>query len=127
FIWAITKPVLLYAAELVGDIADDIVAIDQAIRWGFSWEMGPFEMWDALGLKDTVARMQSEGDSIPEWVVKLMEERNESFYKVENNHLSYYENKQFKPLSINKKEIDLKRLKKRNGVIKKNTGASLID
>src|SRR5690625_4292653 len=71
-VWAITKPALIYAAELLGEIADDIISIDEAMRWGFGWEMGPFEMWDAIGLKESVERMQAEGDTVPDWVMTLI-------------------------------------------------------
>src|SRR5699024_4781688 len=90
FIWSITKPVLLYAAERVGEIADDIVAMDQAMRWGFGWELGPFEIWDAIGLKKTVKRMQAEGDTVPDWIIILLENGNQSFYKTEENQVFYF-------------------------------------
>src|SRR5699024_5408609 len=68
-VWQVTKPVFIYAAKLVGEIADDIVAIDEAMRWGFGWEMGPFEMWDAIGLEKSVERMKEEGAQVPQWVL----------------------------------------------------------
>ncbi|WP_099159978.1 3-hydroxyacyl-CoA dehydrogenase/enoyl-CoA hydratase family protein [Virgibacillus ndiopensis] len=126
-VWSILKPVLTYSANLVGEIADDIVSIDQAMKWGFGWEIGPFETWDAIGLGKSVERMQEEGETIPEWVLKLIEDGKESFYKTENGNVYYYDNGVYKQQSFNKKEINLKRLKDVNGVIKKNTGASFID
>ncbi|WP_047979615.1 3-hydroxyacyl-CoA dehydrogenase/enoyl-CoA hydratase family protein [Ornithinibacillus contaminans] len=126
-IWSILKPALLYSAELVGEIADDILAIDQAMKWGFGWEIGPFETWDAIGLKASVERMQQEGETIPDWVLKLIEDGNESFYKTDNENVYYITNGHYTVQEFNPKEINLKRLKDANGVIKKNTGASLID
>ncbi|MGP4105453.1 3-hydroxyacyl-CoA dehydrogenase NAD-binding domain-containing protein [Virgibacillus sp. L01] len=126
-VWSIMKPVLIYSAELTGKIADDIVSIDQAMKWGFGWEIGPFETWDAIGLRKSVERMQEEGETVPEWVLKLLENGNESFYKTENGKVYYYDSGEYKQQSFNEKEINLKRLKDVNGVIKKNTGASLID
>src|SRR5690625_1161618 len=70
---AITKPALSYGAELLGEIADDIISIDEEMRWGFGWEMGPFEMWDAVGLKETLERMHAEGDTVPDWVMTSIE------------------------------------------------------
>src|SRR5207245_1026607 len=52
YLWETTRDILCYSAEIAGEIADDIVAIDCAIRWGFNWELGPFETWDALGVAD---------------------------------------------------------------------------
>ncbi|ASK62808.1 3-hydroxyacyl-CoA dehydrogenase [Virgibacillus phasianinus] len=126
-VWNISKPALIYSAELLGEIADDIVSIDQAMKWGFGWEHGPFEMWDAIGLRKSVERMQEEGETVPNWVLKMLEDGNESFYKTENGNVFFYDNGEYKQQTFNKKEINLKQLKNVNGVIKKNAGASLID
>ncbi|WP_164668200.1 3-hydroxyacyl-CoA dehydrogenase/enoyl-CoA hydratase family protein [Virgibacillus doumboii] len=126
-VWSVLKPALIYSAELTGEIADDIVSIDQAMKWGFGWEIGPFETWDAIGLKKSVERMQAEGETVPEWVLKMLESGNESFYKTENGNVYYYDNGAYKQQDFNPKEINLKRLKDVNGVIKKNSGASFID
>lgn len=126
-IWNILKPALLYSAELVGEIADDIVAIDQAMKWGFGWEIGPFETWDAIGLRTSVDRMKEEGEDIPSWVLELLESGHESFYKQDNGEVFYLVNNEYKKQEFNPKEINIKRLKDVQGVIKKNTGASLVD
>lgn len=126
-VWSILKPVLLYSAELTGEIADDIVSIDQAMKWGFGWEIGPFETWDAIGLRKSVERMQEEGDTVPSWVLDMLENGHESFYKEDNAGIYYYVNGEYRKQDFNSKEINIKRLKDTNGVIKKNTGASLID
>src|SRR5690625_970889 len=127
FVWSVLKPVLLYSAELVGEISDDIVAIDEAMRWGFGWEIGPFETWDAIGLERSVERMKEEGETVPDWVLNLLEKGHDSFYKTENGNAYFYEQGDYKPLTVNEKEINLKQVKDVSGVIKKNAGASLID
>src|SRR5699024_1141679 len=127
FIWSITKPVLIYAAELVGEIADDIIAIDQAMCWGFGWEKGPFEIWDAIGLKESVERMVEEGENVPEWIRTMIENGHTSFYQINNNQQYFYHGQTYKKQPANEKEIDLKQLKSIHGVVKKNAGASLID
>ncbi|WP_053218739.1 3-hydroxyacyl-CoA dehydrogenase/enoyl-CoA hydratase family protein [Virgibacillus senegalensis] len=126
-IWSITKPVLLYAAKLTGEIADDIVSIDEAMKWGFGWELGPFEMWDAIGVSEAVERMKQEGENVPEWVEKMLAAGATSFYKQESGSLLYYHKGDYQQRQANPKEIHLKSLKDSKGVIKKNTGASLID
>ncbi|GGB36314.1 enoyl-CoA hydratase [Lentibacillus populi] len=126
-VWSVMKPALIYSAELTGEIADDIISIDQAMKWGFGWELGPFESWDAIGVRKSVERMQQEGETVPDWVLKLLKDGNESFYKTENGNVYYYDQGEYKQQHFNKKEINLKRVKDVNGVIKKNTGASLID
>ncbi|RYG74464.1 3-hydroxyacyl-CoA dehydrogenase [Lentibacillus lipolyticus] len=126
-VWHILKPVLLYSAELTGEIADDIVSIDQAMKWGFGWEIGPFETWDAIGVRKSVERMQAEGETVPDWVEKMLESGNDTFYQTENGNVYYYDNGEYKQQQFNPKEINLQRMKDEKGVIKKNSGASLID
>ncbi|SFA90329.1 3-hydroxyacyl-CoA dehydrogenase [Lentibacillus halodurans] len=126
-VWSVLKPVLIYSAELTGEIADDIVSIDEAMKWGFGWEIGPFETWDAIGLRKSVERMQAEGAEVPDWVLNMLSSGKESFYQTKNGNVYYYDNGTYKQQQFNPKEINLKRLKDEKGVIKKNTGASLID
>ncbi|MBT2758315.1 enoyl-CoA hydratase/isomerase family protein [Mesobacillus foraminis] len=126
-LWNIFSPVFIYSAELLGTIADDIVAIDHAMKWGFGWEMGPFEAWDAVGLEKSVRRMQEDGTNIPGWINEMLEKGFTSFYKDEDGQRSFYDKGEYKPLKANPKFINLKQLKKQNGVIKRNSGASLID
>ena len=61
----VTYATLAYASNRVGEIADDLVNLDRGMRWGFGWELGPFETWDALGFKKTLVRMQKDGIAIP--------------------------------------------------------------
>nr|WP_289036905.1 3-hydroxyacyl-CoA dehydrogenase/enoyl-CoA hydratase family protein [uncultured Allobacillus sp.] len=126
-VWNITKPTLIYSAELLGEIADDIKAIDEAMKWGFGWQLGPFEMWDAIGVKSSVERMKEEGAEVPTWIDEMIESGFETFYKTENGKEYYYHNGEYVEKDVNPKEINLKLYKESNGVIKKNSGASLID
>ncbi|BDG45911.1 3-hydroxyacyl-CoA dehydrogenase/enoyl-CoA hydratase family protein [Parageobacillus sp. KH3-4] len=127
FLWKITAPVLLYSAKLLGEIADDIVAVDRAMKWGFGWELGPFEMWDALGVEQSVRKMQAEGFEIPSWVTAMLADGFSSFYKLEKGRAFYYDRGEYKPIQENPKVIHIKRLKEEKDVIKKNSGASFID
>ena len=126
-LWNVLSPALVYSAELLGEIADDIVAIDQAMKWGFGWSAGPFETWDAIGIEKSVARLEQEGTAVPQWVKEMQEQGFTSFYKEEDGKVFYYSNGEYKELKENPKAINLKAIKKQKGVIKKNTGASLID
>lgn len=126
-LWNIFSPVLVYSADLLGTIADDIVAVDRAMKWGFGWEMGPFEAWDALGVEKAISKMESEGKTVPAWVKEMVEKGFTSFYKEEDGKQSYYHNGEYVAVEENPKVINLKQLKKQKGVIKKNGGASLID
>ena len=80
FAWEVTIGTLAYAANRVGEIADDIVQIDRAMRWGFGWEMGPFEVWDAIGVERSVRRMKRENKPVPAIVEQLLASGRSSFY-----------------------------------------------
>lgn len=126
-LWNILAPTLQYSADMHGKIADDIVSIDNAMKWGFGWQQGPFEVWDAIGVTKSVERMRAEGYAIPEFVQQLLNKGYETFYKDEDNELLYFDGEGYTPVPVNEKVIDLKRYKKQHGVIKKNSGASLLD
>jgi 3-hydroxyacyl-CoA dehydrogenase len=123
----ITIPTLVYSAELLGEIADDIVAVDRAMKWGFGWEIGPFELWDAIGVTQTIELMEQQGIKVPGWVKEMVEKGYETFYRKENGVLFFYNQGEYRQVRQNSKVIDLKSHKEVNGVIKKNSGASLID
>ncbi len=130
FAWKTLSATLIYSANRIGEIADDIVNIDNAIKWGFNWELGPFEIWDAIGVKESVERMKNEGIKIPEIIEEFLSQGNETFYKEENGKKLYYcfKDKEYKELKLNPKFISLKGIKKDNSkIIKENKGASLID
>lgn len=126
-LWNSFAPTLLYSAQLMGEIADDIVAIDNAMKWGFGWAQGPFEMWDAIGVEKSVAKMKEEGREIPEFVSGLLDQGFSTFYTEIDGDLAYYDGTEYVKVPVNEKAIDLKRYKKKHGVIKSNSGASLID
>jgi 3-hydroxyacyl-CoA dehydrogenase len=129
FLWKTTSRTLRYSANRIPEIADTIVEIDNAIKWGFGWEIGVFETWDAIGVKESVARMKSEGQAVPANVEKMLESGAESFYKSESGQRSYYDlvNGGYKPVADRPGVTILKSVKDRSGVIKKNAGASMID
>ncbi|MFC3886660.1 3-hydroxyacyl-CoA dehydrogenase NAD-binding domain-containing protein [Bacillus songklensis] len=126
-LWNIISPVLIYSAQLKDEIADNIAAIDRAMKWGFGWELGPFETWDAIGVRRSVQKMEEKGAKVPDWVKSMLEEGFESFYQKQEGAVYFYDNGDYCLLAENKKVIHLKSLKEQNKVIKKNSGASLID
>ncbi|MFD6429202.1 3-hydroxyacyl-CoA dehydrogenase family protein, partial [Bacillus velezensis] len=126
-LWNITSQTLLYSARLLGEIADDIKAIDDAMKWGFGWELGPFEMWDAIGVRKSAERLEEEGAEIPGWVKDMLDQGHETFYMKENGTPFYYSDGQYRAVKENPKRISLQTLKETKGVITKNSGASLID
>jgi 3-hydroxyacyl-CoA dehydrogenase len=129
FAWKILKKILLYSAEKVPEISDDIVNIDRAMKWGYNWELGPFELWDAIGLKSSLKRMEKEGDQIPPLVEKLLSKGCSSFYEKKDGHVSYFDlgAGQYQALEEKPEIILLPSLKDRNKTVLSNPGASLID
>lgn len=128
FVWSVFKKVLLYSAEKAYEIADDIVAVDQAMKWGFGWEMGPFETWDAIGVEKSVARMREENERIPALVEELLASGKTSFYqKAEGKRQVFSIGGVYKGIEENKENINLAALKEQGKLIKKNAGAALID
>jgi 3-hydroxyacyl-CoA dehydrogenase len=129
FLWKTTSRISRYAANRIPEIADTIVEIDNAIKWGFGWEIGVFESWDAIGVVESVERMKAEGAKIPENVEKMLASGATSFYKYENGVRSFFDfaTGGYKEIAPRPGVIVLKSVKDRTGVIKKNQGASLID
>ena len=81
FAWKVLSRSLAYAARRIPEIADDVIAIDDAMKWGYSWELGPFETWDALGFVETVDRMKKDGISVPAAIEKMRASGATAFYK----------------------------------------------
>ncbi|HEX7604401.1 MAG TPA: 3-hydroxyacyl-CoA dehydrogenase/enoyl-CoA hydratase family protein [Polyangiaceae bacterium] len=81
FAWKVFSRSLAYSARRIGEIADDIVAIDDAMKWGYNWELGPFETWDALGFVATTERMEKDGIALPDSIKKMKASGATSFYK----------------------------------------------
>ncbi|WP_203363737.1 3-hydroxyacyl-CoA dehydrogenase family protein [Bacillus sp. REN10] len=84
-IWTMLSTTLRFAGHLHGEIADDIVSMDNALKWGFGWELGVFEIWDAIGVTRSVVKMKEEGEAIPPIVQQLMDKGYDSFYKKVND------------------------------------------
>lgn len=82
--WNVTAATLVYSANRLGEIADDIVNIDDAMKAGFMHEMGPFETWDAIGVTESVARMKKDGLTVPPWVEAMLAKGRDRFYVVDN-------------------------------------------
>jgi len=81
--WAVHGGTLLYAADLVPAIADDVVNVDRALRWGFGWKRGPFETLDDLGPARVIARLEAEGRPVPRMLAVLRASGAERFYRAD--------------------------------------------
>jgi 3-hydroxyacyl-CoA dehydrogenase len=120
---------LLYSAKRIPEIAADVVNVDNAMKWGFNWSLGPFETWDAIGVSDSVARMKAEGKAIPANVGKMLSSGTSSFYRRRDGALEFFDfasgGYAAAPLSPN--IILLPSLAERKKVVRQNAGASLYD
>jgi 3-hydroxyacyl-CoA dehydrogenase len=133
FIWTLFRDFLLYSAEMTPEISDRIVEIDRAMRWGYNFTYGPFELWDALGVPETVERMKQEGCSIPDNVQRMLSSGAHSFYEADDHDgrpgTRYFDLNctRFEPLEPRPGVLVLRDWKRARGVVKRNAGASLID
>jgi 3-hydroxyacyl-CoA dehydrogenase len=129
FLWKTVSRTLAYAANRIPEIADTVVEVDRAMKWGFNWDLGVFEVWDAIGVEKSVARMREEGRKVPENVERMLEAGATSFYKSEGGEELYFDfaSNSYQPVAQPPGVIVLKSVKERTGVIKRNSGASLID
>ena len=119
----------LYAANRIPEIADDIVNIDNAVKWGFAWEIGIFEQWDLLGFEGVTAGMEKHSAKLPPIVQAMKEKGAKSFYKDEGGKRMFFDlaSKSYKPVPQNPNNLSLPALKKNNKIVKENESASLVD
>jgi 3-hydroxyacyl-CoA dehydrogenase len=123
------KKTLLYSAEKIPEVSDDIVNIDRAMKWGYNWELGPFEIWDAIGLKSSVKKMEKEGEAIPPLVEKVLSKGYSSFYEKKDGSIFYFDLGvgQYQQIEEKPEIILLPSLEERKKTVLSNPGASLID
>jgi 3-hydroxyacyl-CoA dehydrogenase len=133
FLWPLFRDVLLYSAERIPEIANRVVEVDRAMRWGYGHTYGPFELWDALGFTTVCDRIEREGGSLPENIVRMREKGANSFYRAGDHdgisQTEYFDlrNTHYDLLEQRPGVYVLSELKRARGVVKSNAGASLID
>ncbi len=129
FFWEVTADSLIYSANCIPEISDDIINIDNAMKWGYGWELGPFEAWDAIGVKESIQRMEKENKKVPDWVKKMVESGRETFYENKKGNRTYYDplSSSEKTLELEDKVINLNLSKNGGNIVKRDWSASLID
>lgn len=132
FLWAALSDLWTYSANRIPEISDTIVEIDRAMKLGFNWEMGPFELWDVAGVEATVTRMQKEGKPVAAKVESLLASGQKSWYAEEPKSPSGRKYWELKTGSWERVQVpagvwSVTVAKKSKGVVKKNSGASLVD
>ncbi|MEJ2636467.1 MAG: 3-hydroxyacyl-CoA dehydrogenase family protein, partial [Calditrichia bacterium] len=129
FTWELLSKTLIYSANRIPEITDDIVNVDNAMKWGFGWQLGPFETWDALGFERSLERMESEGKKVPAWVKEMHNLGFHSFYQQQKNAMTYFDisPKSYQPIHENLKVVRLNVLKNSDRELKKNWNTSLLN
>ncbi|MEZ5354910.1 MAG: 3-hydroxyacyl-CoA dehydrogenase/enoyl-CoA hydratase family protein [Bryobacteraceae bacterium] len=133
FLWTLFRDLLIYSAERIPEISDRVVEIDRAMRWGYANTLGPFELWDALGLEDTAHRMERDGCEVPHAVQAMMRNGARSFYQhsAPGSHprTEYFDlgRQSYEDLESRTGIVRLTDVKRSGGVIRSNAGASLLD
>jgi len=125
FAWRSIRDTLIYAVNRIPEIADDVVNVDNAMRWGFNWEIGPFEMLDAIGVRSFVKRAEADGVKVPEKLKKV-----ECFYRFgESGRKEFYDfvTDGYLPVPVKPGQIRLEILKKAGRVVEKTANCSVID
>jgi 3-hydroxyacyl-CoA dehydrogenase len=131
FAWKTLSRTLAYTARRLGEIADDVVQIDNGMKWGFNWNMGPFETWDAIGVKESVARMKADGLDVPPVVDAVLTKGEGTWYKYDKSkgiRLFFdFKSGTYKPEVVPKTQICIKYAKDTHEIVAENDSASLIN
>jgi 3-hydroxyacyl-CoA dehydrogenase len=126
YAWKVLSKGFAYAARRIPEITDDVVAIDDAMKWGYNWELGPFELWDALGFKETTERMEKDGIALPESIKKMKASGATSFYKDDGSVYDLNKGAYVKRVE-DPRYTPLPKLRKGNSPVLKNDGAEAWD
>ena len=129
FAWKLAANSFLYAVNRIPEIADTIIEIDNSMKWGYNYEMGPFETWDAYGVKEAVDRMEKDGLDIPGNVKDMLDKGNNNFYKLENgiNYFYDFASSSYKEVPVSKNMISIAAAKGNDKIAVGNESASLVD
>ncbi len=127
FYHAMLPELWLYAANRLGEISRTLVEIDRAMKAGFNWELGPFEMWDAAGVSETVARMRAAGMTLPPSLESLLATGETSWYRNGGDEFFDPASGSYKPVDRKLELLPVLYFERTNGVVAGNAGISLID
>ena len=129
YAWDVVANGLIYSANRIPEISDTIIDIDNAMKWGYNWELGPFETWDAIGVAESVAKMEKDGFTPPANVKAMLASGAKTFYKLEGGKKMFFDfaSNSYKPLQLNPKAFILADLRENKKVVKSVGSCSLID
>ncbi len=126
FAWTVLSRTLAYSANKVGEITDDVEAVDDAMKWGYNWDLGPFETWDAIGFKAAYERMKADGLSIPGSVDKMVASGAESFYTDDGRVFNLVKG-EYEARDIDPRNASLTIMRRGDAAIFSNRGAEAWD
>jgi 3-hydroxyacyl-CoA dehydrogenase len=124
--WKVLSKSLAYSARRVGEITDDITAIDEAMRWGYNWELGPFETWDAIGFEAVLDRMKKDGVPLPASIEKMRASGAKSFYTADGRVFDLLKGV-YRAKPADPRTVALPALRKGGAPVLKNDGAVAWD
>jgi len=129
FAWKVVANGLIYAVNRTAEISDTIVDIDNAMKWGFNFEMGPFETWDAIGLEASADKMEKDGVEVPEKIKRMIAAGHVSFYKTDRGKRFAYDftTETYTEIVVAKTMVSLDTLKGAGNLVRSCKSASLID
>lgn len=129
FVWRLVGRTLAYAARVLPEISDDVVNVDRAMRWGFHWELGPFELWDALGPADVAARLRADGAAVPPAVEDVIRRGDGRFYRESGGRRQFFDTAAgaYRPVPETPGALALADLARTQRPLERNRDASLLD
>jgi 3-hydroxyacyl-CoA dehydrogenase len=127
FHWRLLSLLWNYAADCLPEIADDASSVDRAMCAGFNWEMGPFQLWDAAGVRATVERMRAVGEPVSPVVDRLLASGAEGWYRGDGRECFDIESRFYRPVAESEGIARIAKFRSANGVVRQNPGASLVD
>jgi len=126
FYWPMLSELFAYAAHRIGEVSDSIADIDLAMQAGFNWQNGPFAMWDAAGVPETVARMRRLGQPVPEAADRLLRSGGTSWYRQDGSEYFDVRSNAYVPITVSPRVLSLPRYR-RTGIVAENASVSLVD
>jgi 3-hydroxyacyl-CoA dehydrogenase len=128
FAWTVLSRSLAYAARRIPEITDSVEAIDNAMKWGYGWDLGPFETWDALGFQETYDRMKADNIApVPEWVDKMRAAKATGFYSADGTKVWDPQRGDHTARVLDPREVTWEVMRKGGAPVLKNAGAEAWD
>ena len=129
FTWRTLSRLFAYCAHRIGEITDSPKTIDDGLKWGFAWDAGPFEIWDAMGVRETAGRMAADGIALPDWVAAMAAAGAASFYRLECGELSVWQpgRGEYVAERADPGKLNLDHLRSAKAELRRKADASLID